>query len=234
MVKAKCSCLEGVLSFSDLYINHSKMQKQKIKDVVFDFGGVIMELDRSQAVKKFIEIGIDNAEDLIGLYHQQGVFLEVEDGTIDREGFYAKMREICGKDIPSEKMDEGWLAFITDTPQYKLDFINELRSKYKVSMLSNTNPIIMGWAKSEEFTEAGRPVDAYFDELYLSYEMKVVKPSRKIFEMMIEQSGMNPSETLFLDDGAGNIAIAKEMGFHTYQPANGEDWRHVFEHYTNE
>lgn len=83
----------------------------------------------------------------------------------------------------------------------------------------------MDWARSKTFTPAGRPLDDYLDKIYASYEMKVVKPDPVIFEKMVEDSGMLPSETLFVDDGAANIQAAAKLGFHTYLAKNGEDWR---------
>ena len=91
---------------------------------------------------------------------------------------------------------------------------------------SNTNPIIqLEWAQTKEFTPAGRPLNDYFDKLYLSYEIGVTKPDREIFDRMVLDSGIRPEETLFVDDGKNNIVVGQELGFHTYQPLNGEDWR---------
>ena len=108
----------------------------------------------------------------------------------------------------------------------------KLREEYNVYLLSNTNPIIQeGWARTSEFTPAGRPIGAYFDKMYTSYEVGVTKPDPKIFEYMIRDSGLNPSETLFVDDGKSNIEIARQLGFETYQPENGEDWREPINRY---
>ena len=114
------------------------------------------------------------------------------------------------------------------------ELINKVKSKccgikgekYQVYLLSNTNPIIqLEWAQTKEFTPAGRPLNDYFDKLYLSYEIGVTKPDREIFDRMVLDSGIRPEETLFVDDGKNNIVVGQELGFHTYQPLNGEDWR---------
>ena len=81
---------------------------------------------------------------------------------------------------------------------------------------------------SPEFSPDGKPIDAYFDKLYLSYQMKCVKPDPAIFRKMIADSGMIPSETLFLDDGPANIQVGEQFGFKTYQPVNGEDFCPLF------
>lgn len=198
----------------------------KIKNIVFDLGGVLIELDHGQAVRRFEDIGVDDAEQLLDPYEQKGIFLEVENGTITAEEHYEKLRKHTGKDIPYEDIQHAWLGFIADTPQYKLDYLLKLREHYNVYLLSNTNPIIQeGWARTDQFTPAGRPIGSYFDKMYTSYEVGVTKPDRKIFDYMIADSGLIPSETLFVDDAKSNVEVGRSLGFQTYQPVNGEDWR---------
>lgn len=205
---------------------------KQIRNIVFDFGGVIIDIDRNSAVEKFIGIGVKDADRLLDAYHQKGIFLEVEDGRIDAEEFRQKLSLLCGKELTYKEVESGWRGFITVVEQYKLDYLANLRERgYKVYILSNTNPYIMGWARGNGFTPAGRPLDAYVDKIYASYELKCVKPDRGIFEYMIKDAGICPEETLFVDDGASNINVGKELGFVTFQPANGEDWRERLEKY---
>ena len=198
---------------------------EQIKNIVFDFGGVIVTIDRSKAVRAFQEVGVKEADQLLGEYHQQGIFQEVEDGCMDAEMFRKRLSGICGKELTYKEVERGWRGFVTEVPQYKLDYLNELREKYNVYILSNTNPYMMGWARSSELTPAGKPLDAYVDKIYASYEVGITKPDRGIFDYMIKDSGLNPAETIFVDDGASNIAMGQELGFVTLQPENGEDWR---------
>ena len=150
----------------------------------------------------------------------------MESGRIGVEEFCRYVRKYTGKDLSYEDICWAWFGFIGGVPQYKLDYILKLREKYQVYLLSNTNPIIqLEWAQTKEFTPAGRPLNDYFDKLYLSYEIGVTKPDREIFDRMVLDSGIKPEETLFVDDGKNNIVVGQELGFHTYQPLNGEDWR---------
>ncbi len=198
---------------------------EQIKSIVFDFGGVIVNLSRETAVRKFVEIGVANADELLDAYHQTGLFLEVEDGRLTAEEFRVKLSEQAGRELTYEQVREGWKGFMVDIPSYRLDYLLELRKKYKLYLLSNTNPYVMGWARSEEFTPAGKPLDDYFDRIYASYELKQVKPARGIFEYMIHDAGLIPQETLFVDDGPANIKMAQELGMQTLQAINGVDWR---------
>lgn len=201
-----------------------------IKNIVFDFGGVIIDIDRDCAVKRFVEIGVKDADGLLDAYHQKDIFLEVEDGRIDAEEFRRKLSLLSGKELTYKEIESGWRGFVTAVKPYKLDYLVALRERgYKVYILSNTNPYIMGWARSKEFTPQGHSLDEYVDKIYASYEMKCVKPHKEIFEKMVEEAGIRPDETVFVDDGASNIKTGNEMGFVTLQPANGEDWRQKLE-----
>ena len=92
---------------------------RQIKNVVFDFGGVIIDIDRDRAVKKFVEIGVKDADNLLDKYHQKGIFLEIEDGRIDAESFRLKLSEICGKELTYKEVELGWRGFVTSVEQYK-------------------------------------------------------------------------------------------------------------------
>jgi putative hydrolase of the HAD superfamily len=188
----------------------------EIKNIVFDFGGVIVDINRDAAVRRFKEAGIDNIEELIDPYRQKGIFRKIEDGSLSREDFYAEICRMTGKNIDPKDIDQGWLDFLMPVEQAKLDYIATLRTKYKVLLLSNTNDIVMSWALSEKFSSAGKPLDYYFDELYLSYKMGCMKPDAAIFNIMTELSGIAPSATLFIDDSEANIATAKSLGFQTF------------------
>ena len=196
-----------------------------IKNLVFDFGGVIVDLDKDKAIRAFRNLGMENIEDYIGLYAQQGIFLEVEDGQIDDLTFCEKISEIVGRKLSYEEVKQAWLGFFAGMDEFKLDYIEELRSKYNLYILSNTNPFVQSWAQSADFSSKGRSLRDYFDKIYTSYEIGYIKPAPEIFEFMIKDANLNPAETLFIDDGESNIKIAEELGFKTYLAADGEDWR---------
>ncbi len=200
-----------------------------IKNIVFDLGGVILDLDRSEAVRRFESIGLERAEELLDPYHQKGIFLELEEGKLSEKAFYNAVRAEAGKSISDEDIAWGWMGFIADCQDYKLKMLEDLKaSGYNLYLLSNTNPIIMKWAMSPDFSKKGKNLSLFFDKLYLSYQMGCVKPNPEIFHQMISDSGMVSSETLFIDDGKANVDMGKRLGFKTYQPLNGEDFRCIF------
>ncbi|MDR0833809.1 MAG: HAD family phosphatase [Candidatus Symbiothrix sp.] len=205
------------------------MDLSEIKNIVFDLGGVIITLDRERSVRRFIEIGLENADDLLDAYHQKGVFQHLEEGLLSESEFYDAIRAEAGKYISDEDIEWAWMGFIIEAQVYKLKMLEDLRAKgYTLYLLSNTNPVVMKWAMSPNFSSEGKPLSDYFDKLYLSYQMKSLKPRQDIFEQLITDSGLIPSETLFVDDGTANVEIGKALGFKTFQPKNGEDFREIF------
>lgn len=199
-----------------------------IKNLLFDFGGVIVNINKENAVKRFKEIGVDNIEEYLGEFRQKGIFLDIEEGSITKEDFHDALRQLTGKDISDEDIDSGWLAFLDGIPQYKFDLLKELRKKYNVYLLSNTNPIIMEWAHSDDFCSTGETLSDFFDQTFMSYKIGHTKPMKESFDAVIA-AGIDPKETLFLDDGQSNLDAAEKFGFKTYLVDQNENLRKVFE-----
>jgi len=200
-----------------------------IKTIIFDLGGVLLDLDMNACVRSFREIGFLDAQKYLGAYIQQGIFLEMEEGKLKNEEFFDRFREMSiNKNITNEQIAESWCKILLDIPDYKLDLLLELRKKHQVFLLSNTNRIVAAHYTQHIFTKQGLSINDYFDRLYSSYEIGIVKPDPKIFQYLIADSGILPQEALFLDDGEQNILAAKELGFHTYHVTPKEDFRHLF------
>lgn len=196
-----------------------------IKNIVFDFGGVIADISRDQAVKAFMDLGLKDADMRLDKYHQTGIFQDLEEGKLSADAYRRELGALCGRELTEAETRRAWLGFFTGVDVRKLDYMQELCKTYRVYILSNTNPFVMSWARSTEFSLLGKPLDDYCDGMYLSYQIGYTKPARQIFDYMVADAGIVPAETLFVDDGAANVAVGKELGFHTFQPANGSDWR---------
>lgn len=198
-----------------------------IKNIAFDFGGVIVDLDRDKAVQAFIRLGLKDADRILDKYHQTGIFQELEEGKLGEEAYREKLSRLCGRPLEREEVRQAWMGFVSGMDVRKLDYIAQLRQKgYRTYLLSNTNPYLMDyWARTPRFTPQGNSIDTYFDKLYLSFEMGCMKPNGEIFRQMIEDARIRPEETLFVDDSASNIAAGKAAGLQTFQPENASDWR---------
>lgn len=198
---------------------------EKIKKIAFDFGGVIIRQNQQQAVERFKQIGLLDAEERLGAYTQQGIFGELEEGKITAEDFRWQLSLLIGRAVTIEDCSYAWRGYCDGLPQRNLDALQRLRREgYGLSILSNTNPFMMGWALSQDFDGNGHSLADYVDALYLSYQMKVMKPSAEIFHRVLEAESVRPEELLFIDDSSHNISAAQELGITTFQPVNGEDW----------
>lgn len=200
-----------------------------ITTIVFDLGGVLIHLNRDEALRRFEALGIPNIAQMLDPYLQSGYFLQVEDGRMNREQFRVALEELSGREITHQEIMHAYMGFLEEVAAYKFDYIDQLRSRYTVHILSNTNPYVMQFAESAYFLPNGRPLSSYCDRKFASFEMGMVKPDRRIFELMIREANLIPGETLFIDDGPDNVEIASELGFKTYCPRNGEDWREAID-----
>lgn len=199
-----------------------------IKNLLFDFGGVIVGINKQNAIERFRELGILDIENYLGEFRQKGIFLDIEEGKITREEFYIEFRKLTNKIVSDKDIDSGWLAFLTEVAPYKLDLLRELRKQFNIYLLSNTNPIIMEWAHSDQFSERDEILSDFFDKMFLSYQIGYTKPEEESFRTVIKDTGLNPSETLFLDDGQSNLDIAQKLGFKTCLVNQDTDLRDIF------
>lgn len=196
-----------------------------IRNIVFDLGGVIMTICQDEAIKRFKSIGLKNVENYLNPYTQTYIFGDIEEGKISAEQFREKLSELIGKEVTYEECKFAWLGYRQDVPLRNLDILRKLKAQgYKLILLSNTNPFMMSWGLSGEFDGNGNSLESYFDSLYLSYKLGVMKPNKKIFQYIIDNEKIQPGESLFIDDGERNINAARLLGFKTLCPINGEDW----------
>lgn len=196
-----------------------------IKNIVFDLGGVIMTLDPVEALRRFKALGLSDAERYLDAYTQSGIFGNLEEGKITAEDFRSKLSSLTGHELTFDECKHAWLGYRKDVPQRNLDLLKELRAKgYRLILLSNTNPFMMDWALSSEFDGKGSSLNDYFDALYLSYRLGIMKPAPDFFRQVLDNENILPEETLFVDDGPRNVEAAGKLGFITMCPDNGSDW----------
>ena len=186
-----------------------------IKNLLFDQGGVIVDIRRDQCLDELKLLGMDHPEKLIGLYKQEGPFFALENGDITVEQFHDALRPLMPQGVTDEQMDYAFSSFIVGIPLHRLQALRELRKRYKTYILSNTNPIMFEGIIARNFAQEGLDVNAYFDGVTVSYKARSNKPDRQIFDYAIATMGINPEETLFFDDGQENLDAAAKLGFKT-------------------
>lgn len=195
-----------------------------IKNLLFDLGGVIMDIRRENCIESFRRIGMEDPGKFLGEYVQAGPFGDLESGKITPAQFREALREWLPEGTSDSEIDRAFGDFLTGIPVGRLHQLEQLRGKYRIYLLSNTNPIMWHDGIDREFRKDGHDINHYFDGLQTSFEAGCMKPDPKIFKMVEERFGIAPEETVFLDDSAANTAIARELGFQTITVEPGTEF----------
>ncbi|MBQ8773308.1 MAG: HAD family phosphatase [Muribaculaceae bacterium] len=195
-----------------------------IRNLLFDLGGVIMDIKRKNCEAAFRQLGMDCIGDFLGDYGQKGPFLKLEEGAIDETTFRQQIRKYIPHDVTDDEIDHAFCQFLVGIPTERLIALRKLRSKYNLYVLSNTNSIMWNSRIAEEFRKEGLTVDDYFDGIVTSFEAKCVKPDIRIFNIVAEQCNIKPEDTIFFDDSLSNVQAAASLGFKTIHVAPGKEF----------
>ena len=202
---------------------------KNIKNIVFDLGGVLVDLDFKAAINGLQKAGFANVKEQLQTLHQGGIFQKFELGEMTADEFRTAIRENSTVELTDEEVDNLWNAMLLEIPREKLELILDLRGKYMVYLLSNTNSIHWDYVCKNAFNYRGFRVNDYFEETFLSYEMHLAKPDKAIFEKVLQDANLLPEETLFIDDSEANCKAAEEVGIHAHHYHIGDDLSKVFE-----
>lgn len=205
------------------------MINKKIHNLIFDFGCVIVDLDRQKCIEALERIGAGEIAHYVDECKQIDMFLDLELGKIDVAEFCREIRRHAPSCKASdEEISQAWGELLTGIPVERLQMIERLHKKYNIYLLSNSNPV--HWEKSVDkfFPKAGHTPEYYFDKMFISYKMGMVKPDPRIFETLLRDTGINPAETLFIDDSAANCRAAEEFGINTLHVRHGSEWLSEF------
>lgn len=205
------------------------MISNKIHNLIFDLGCVIVDLDRQKCIEALERIGAGEIAHYVDECKQIDMFLDLELGKIDVAEFCREIRKRApGCKASDEEISRAWGELLTGIPVERLQMIERLHRKYNIYLLSNSNPV--HWDKSVDnfFPKAGHEPEYYFDKMFISYKMGMVKPDPRIFETLIRETGIIPEETLFIDDSTANCRAAEEFGINTLHVTHGSEWLEEF------
>lgn len=202
---------------------------QNIKQVIFDLGGVIVDLEMERVRECFRQIGMPRMAALMDPCYPAEVNERMERGEITWEEACDEMRRIDNRpDVKNEQIEWVYREFLARVDSRKIELIEQLRARgLKLYILSNTNRVAFD-AVRRHFAAAGRKIEDCFDGIFLSYEMKLLKPAPEIFQEVIRRTGIKPEETLFIDDGARNADAGHAAGFQVYCPPTNGSFAHLF------
>lgn len=188
------------------------------KNIIFDFGGVIINVDYHLTARAFQQLGLDNFDELYSKAKQSSLFDEYEKGLISSAGFRAELKRILRADISDAAIDKAWNAMLLDLPQQRLELLARLKLQYRTFLLSNTNEIHIETIMRTLQAKTGmKDLSAFFERIYFSYEVKMRKPDACIFELVLRENNLAPGETLFIDDSPQHTEAAEKLGIHTHR-----------------
>ena len=193
-----------------------------IDTLIFDFGGVIINLDYSKVVDEFKKLGISDSKKLYSKEEQTSLFDSLECGQISDEKFLNEIRKKSNTN-DLELIKKAWNSILLNIPEERVHLLKKLSSKYKIFLLSNTNSIHLKEIISSYGEKKWKNFISIFNDVYFSNQIGMRKPNENIFFHVINKNKLDVSKTLFIDDTSQHIKTAKKIGFKTYHLADRED-----------
>ena len=189
----------------------------EIKSIIFDLGGVILNLNYSKTEDEFKKIGVLNFKEFYSQKKQTLLFDDFEKGKIKPEEFISSFKESENLKIKEIDFINAWNAMLLEIPNEKLQFIDGLKKDYKIILLSNTNEIHI--KKFEDDLKKNNMLEQFykcFNKIYYSSRMGKRKPEENCFNQVLEENGLIAENTLFIDDSIQHIEGAKKAGIKTF------------------
>ena len=194
---------------------------KRINALLFDLGGVIVDLDYNKTIKAFEAIGLEDAENLYNQFNQSKIFDEFEIGSISREEFIDLLQEKIPQKVSQSKIKEAWNAMILGFEKSKLEQIERYCEKIPCYLLSNTNEIHLEYIQTLLQEVPFKNLELLFTKCYYSHIIGKRKPHRETFEWVLNDMGSSPEEVLFIEDSPQHIRGAEKAKIKTLHFTNG-------------
>lgn len=187
----------------------------KTEAIIFDFGGVLINIDYNATIEAFKKLGLNNFDQLYSQAQQSNLFDDIETGKISAQRFINALLDFLPPGTTPNKVIHAWNTMILHVPATTIELLEKLKGKYRLFMLSNTNSIHIDYAIQQWKKTTEKMPEYFFEKVYLSFEMGMRKPNRDIFEFVCKEQQLNPQTTLFIDDSIQHIEGAKTTGLQT-------------------
>jgi len=190
-----------------------------IKNIIFDFGDIFINLDKEATYKELAKLGVTNvSQDMIETYYKYEMGLITTDEFV---GFY----KTKFPQLNSEDLVNAWNAILLDFPKHRLKFLKELAASndYRLFLLSNTNDLHISWIQNNWGADLYNEFKNCFEQFYLSHEINFRKPNANIYEFVLSENSLKASETIFVDDLKENTTAAEELGMQVWNLIPGKE-----------
>jgi HAD superfamily hydrolase (TIGR01549 family) len=183
------------------------------KNIIFDLGGVILDIDYQKTIDAFRKLGFPDFDKHYTQAKQKGLFDEFEEGRISPEAFITHLKQLFPKEVSSEQIIAAWNAMLLDWKQDKIVFLEAIQSKYKLFLFSNTNALHKAQFEKTLQEQLGlATIDPLFIKAYYSHEFGKRKPNPESFQAILDENQLLAQETLFIDDSIQHVVGAKQIG----------------------
>jgi putative hydrolase of the HAD superfamily len=202
-----------------------------IRNIVFDLGGVLMNIDPGKTIEAFSKLGMNQLIGNQGLSYNHDIFYRMEQGQISPDEFRNGVRQLLSKKVSNEEIDDAWTAMLLDFPAIRVELLKSLRKDFRIFLFSNTNAIHVEKYRSIFRKQHGFEVSTLFEKVFHSNEIGFRKPSMEAFQKIIRLSGIHPEESLFIDDSLTNVEAAIASGLKGFWLEPGQKIEKIFQEY---
>lgn len=188
-----------------------------VKNIIFDLGGVLLDIDYQKTANAFKMLGVQQFDELYSQANANHLFEALETGQISEEVFYESIHQYCSPQTTMQQMETAWNAILLDFRMESLTLLETLKEKYNLFLFSNTNSIHLTAFNHKLRDATGKSsLDGYFIKSYYSHLIRMRKPYSAAYEWILNDGNMLAGETLFIDDSIKNIKGAEEVGIRTH------------------
>ncbi len=186
---------------------------QKTEAIIFDLGGVILNIDYNLTRTAFEKLGIQNFDEMYSQSGADKLFQKLETGHITEQNFYVEINKRTGVQLSSKEINTAWNSMLLNFREESLRFLDKLKSKYRLFLLSNTNHIhLKKFTKIYNEVKREKPFINFFETAYFSCEIGLRKPDKECYDWVLKQEDLIPGNTIFIDDSHQNVEAAKLSG----------------------
>lgn len=201
----------------------------RVKNIIFDLGGILINLDFNRTTEAFDALGFKEMDQLFGLGKAVSFIEDYEVGGLDDQSFINAIRNHTNIDAPDQSIIDAWNALLLDFESEKIELLKELSKKHRLFLFSNTNSLHLQYFAKLFKDEFGMELNDLFEKAYYSHEINQRKPYKEAFEWVLKDAGIDAADTLFVDDALNNIEGATSAGIHTLHVPKGKsiltiDW----------
>jgi epoxide hydrolase-like predicted phosphatase len=199
-----------------------------IKNIIFDLGGVIIDLDIKATANAFEKLGIVDFDKVYSKLSQSSLVDQFDKGLINENYFFNTIKNQFELKVPLHDLEKAWNAMLLDFPKHRMEALKKYKEKYRTFLLSNTNEAhIREFHRTLHENIGVRDLEGFFEKVYYSCRVGMRKPDKEIFELVLKQNKLDPKETLFIDDTIHHVEGAKRLGIKTILLGKGEEFDEV-------